>query len=111
MPSCPQCHQSVLVNAVTCSNCGLELKAHGHPGIDLHRSQVGTYLCETCAYHQDDSCTFQQRPQATTCTLYVDVAHKPVLKASEIYVIPWWRKYAGWLMLAALVLISIALVI
>ncbi len=111
MPSCPRCHQSILVTAVTCPNCGLELKAHGHPGIDLHRSQAGQYLCETCIYHQDDSCTFPQRPQATTCTLYVDAAQEPMSAASDIYVIPWWRKYSGWLMLAGLILVSIALVI
>ncbi|MDV3349725.1 zinc ribbon domain-containing protein [Leptolyngbyaceae cyanobacterium CCMR0082] len=111
MPSCPRCHQSVFINAVTCSNCGLELKAHGHPGIDLHRSEGGTYLCDTCVYHQDDSCTFPQRPQATTCTLYVDTAQKPVPEASKIYTIPWWRKYSGWLMLAALILISVVLVV
>ena len=113
MPSCPRCNQAVLVTAVTCPNCGLELKAHGHPGIDLHRSQAGSYLCDSCVYHQDDSCTFPQRPQATTCTLYVDIetAQQPMRAASEIYVIPWWRKYSGWLMLAALILISIALVV
>ena len=113
MPSCPRCHQSVLVNAVTCSKCGLELKAHGHPGIDLYRAQGGTYLCDSCTYHQDDSCTFPKRPQAITCTLYHDVAiaQEPQLTASEIYTIPWWRKYSGWLMLAALILISIALVL
>ncbi len=113
MPSCPRCHQSVLVDAVTCSNCGLELKAHGHPGIELHRSEAGTYLCDSCSYHLDDSCTFPQRPQATTCTLYQDIAaaQEPKLSASEIYTIPWWRKYSGWLLLAALILISIVLVI
>ncbi len=111
MPTCPQCNQSIVFDAVTCSNCGLELKAHGHPGIDLYRSQSGSYLCETCVYHQDDSCTFPQRPQAVTCTLYVNIAQEPESAASKIYTIPWWRKYSGWLLLAALILISVALVV
>ncbi|MEM7796862.1 MAG: zinc ribbon domain-containing protein [Cyanobacteria bacterium P01_C01_bin.118] len=111
MPSCPRCHQPVLANTVICSNCGLELKAHGHPGIDLHRAQQGTYLCDSCSYHQDNSCTFPQRPQATTCTLYQDINQAPRMAASEMYTIPWWRKYSGWLALGVIVLISIALVI
>ncbi len=113
MPSCPKCHQSVATNAVTCTNCGVELKAHGHPGIDLHRAQGGTFLCDSCTYHQDDSCTFPQRPQAVTCTLYQDVAvaQEPRLRAADIYTIPWWRKYSGWIVLAIIVLISIALVV
>ncbi|MBX2866198.1 MAG: zinc ribbon domain-containing protein [Leptolyngbyaceae cyanobacterium MAG.088] len=113
MSSCPQCHQAISPQTVICSYCGLELKAHGHPGIDLHRAQLGTFLCDSCSYHQDDSCTFPQRPQANTCTLYQDVtlAQEPQLSASEIYTIPWWRKYSGWLLLGVIVLISLALVI
>ena len=111
MLSCPRCHQAVLANAITCPNCRLELKAHGHPGIDLHRAQQGTYLCDSCSYHNDDSCNFPQRPQATTCTLYQDVEQSPRMMASEIYTIPWWRKYSGWIALGVILLISIALVV
>ncbi len=113
MPSCPRCHQSILATAVTCSNCNLELKAHGHPGIDLHRSQGDAYLCDSCSYHQDDTCTFPQRPLATTCTLYQDVQtlQQRPLSAAEIYTIPWWRKYSGWLVLAILLLLSVLLVV
>ncbi len=113
MPTCPQCQYSISATAVTCPNCGLELKAHGHPGIDLHRSQGDTYLCESCSYHQDDSCTFPQRPLANTCTLYqnVQTVQQRPMTAAEIYTIPWWRKYSGWLALAAVLLISIVLVI
>ncbi len=113
MSTCPQCHQPIARDALVCSSCGLELKAHGHPGIDLHRAEQGTYLCDSCSYHQDDSCTFPQRPKATSCTLYqnVTVAQTVPLSASEIYAIPWWRNYSGWLMLAALIFISIVLVL
>lgn len=113
MTSCPQCHQTILVDAITCGHCGLALKAHGHPGIDLHRAQGGTYLCESCSYHMDNSCTFPHRPQATTCTLYqdVEVAQAVRLTAAEIYTIPWWRKYSGWIALGGIVFISIALVL
>ncbi|MBT9317020.1 zinc ribbon domain-containing protein [Leptothoe spongobia] len=113
MPSCPQCNQSISANTITCSYCGLELKAHGHPGIDLHRAQGDAYLCDSCTYHQDDSCTFPQRPQATTCTLYQDVtaAQERRLDVSEIYTIPRWRKYSGWIVLGVIVAISIVLVV
>ncbi|MEA5464183.1 zinc ribbon domain-containing protein [Leptothoe sp. PORK10 BA2] len=113
MPSCPRCHQSISATAVTCANCGLELKAHGHPGIELHRAQGDTYLCDSCSYHQDDTCTFPQRPLATTCTLYQDVqaAQQRPLRAAEIYTIPWWRKHSGWLLVAMLIGLSVLLVI
>lgn len=111
MPTCPRCQQAVAANIITCSHCGLELKAHGHPGIDLHRAQGATYLCDSCTYHHDDSCTFPQRPQANTCTLYQDMAQAPRLSAAEIYTIPWWRKYSGWIALGVILFISIALVV
>ncbi|MEM1238603.1 MAG: zinc ribbon domain-containing protein [Cyanobacteria bacterium P01_H01_bin.26] len=113
MSRCPQCHQPVAVTDVTCAHCGLELKAHGHPGIDLHRAQVGTYLCPSCVYHHDDSCTFPQRPQATTCTLYQDiqmVQDRP-RAASDIYTIPWWRRHSGWLMLVGIVIVSVLITV
>ena len=111
MPSCPRCHQTISDTTVTCSNCGLELKAHGHPGIDLHRSQAGAYLCESCTYHLDDTCTFPQRPQATTCTLYQNIETASNLPKSEIYTIPWWRKYSGWLLFAGLIAFSLLITI
>ena len=113
MPSCPQCHQTLSASAVTCSSCGLEIKAHGHPGIELHRAQGETYLCDSCTYHHDNTCTFPQRPQAKTCTLYQDVAvaQEPRLAASDIYVIPWWRRYSGWIAFGIIALLSVVLVI
>lgn len=104
MATCPRCHQSVAADAITCGFCRLELKAHGHPGIELHRSTDG-YLCDRCSYHKDDSCTFPQRPLAQTCTLFDDNQAEP--PATVAYVIPWWRRHSGWLLLGGLVLLSL----
>ncbi len=73
MPQCPQCQQPVDSQAVICPHCRTPLKAYGHPGITLHRSPSGTYLCDTCTYHADDSCNYPQRPYAQECTLYDDL--------------------------------------
>ncbi|MEJ1929671.1 zinc ribbon domain-containing protein [Nostoc sp. NIES-2111] len=73
---CPQCHQQVESQAITCPNCRTTLKAYGHPGITLHRAAKGTYLCDTCTYHADDTCTFPQRPDAKDCTLYQDISER-----------------------------------
>lgn len=67
---CPRCQQQVDSQAVTCPNCRTELKAFGHPGVPLHRAIGDRYLCDTCTYHLDDSCTYPQRPLAKECTLY-----------------------------------------
>lgn len=74
--SCPQCQQQVDSQAITCPYCRTTLKAYGHPGITLHRAAKGTYLCDTCTYHADDSCNFPQRPYAKDCTLYQDIAQR-----------------------------------
>jgi hypothetical protein len=55
----------------------MEMMAYGHRGILLHRAGSDAYLCETCVYELDDSCSFPQRPEATACTLYRD-CRKPV---------------------------------
>jgi hypothetical protein len=68
--TCPQCHQPVNSQAVSCPYCRITLKAFGHPGIPLHRAVGEEYLCDTCTYHADDSCNFPQRPYARECTLY-----------------------------------------
>jgi hypothetical protein len=73
MAHCPRCQQVVEIQAICCGRCGLTLKAHGHPGIPLHRATGAVSLCTTCAYHADDSCTFPQRPIAQTCTLYQSI--------------------------------------
>ncbi|MEO0407939.1 MAG: zinc ribbon domain-containing protein [Cyanobacteria bacterium P01_A01_bin.135] len=70
MPNCPHCQHQVTSQAIACPACGASLKAFGHPGITLHQSTDGDYLCLSCAYHQDDTCNFPQRPYAKQCTLY-----------------------------------------
>ncbi|HBE19062.1 MAG TPA: hypothetical protein DDW51_16020, partial [Cyanobacteria bacterium UBA11367] len=65
-------------------HCGTVLKAYGHPGITLHRAEEDNFLCQTCAYHADDTCNFPKRPHAKDCTLYQDVS-KPQLDANPIY--------------------------
>lgn len=67
---CPRCQQQVESQAISCPYCRTELKAFGHPGIPLHRAEGNEYLCDTCTYHIDDSCTYPQRPLAKECTLY-----------------------------------------
>ena len=51
----------------------MQLKAYGHPGIPLHRATGTEYLCDSCTYHEDDTCNFPQRPHAKECTLYQNI--------------------------------------
>ncbi|MFK8186686.1 MAG: zinc ribbon domain-containing protein [Phormidesmis sp.] len=110
MPVCPRCSTSNPSTAITCPNCNLELKAHGHPGIDLHRATGAAPLCSTCAYEADDSCTFDKRPHAMSCTLYQSVDAQPELKPEEIYHIPWQRKNAVRLVLFVLIIFSLIVI-
>ncbi len=109
MPNCPRCQQPVSVTAIDCPHCRLTLKAHGHPGITLHRAKGETSLCDTCTYHADDTCTFPQRPNAQTCTLYQD--RHTVAEAIPTYQIPWWRKYSGWIAVIVLIVISVMITV
>ena len=68
--SCPNCHQLIDNQAITCSYCRTTLKAYGHPGIPLHRTTGEEYLCDSCTYQADNTCNFPQRPYAKACTLY-----------------------------------------
>ena len=112
MPVCPRCDRPVLDTAINCPHCNLALKAHGHPGIPLHRAEGDTFLCASCAYEADNSCTFPKRPRATTCTLYQNVSAPAELSAREIYRIPWWRKLNRfWLAIALLMAISLLTVV
>ncbi|PSN18549.1 hypothetical protein C7271_11960 [filamentous cyanobacterium CCP5] len=77
MATCPRCQASIAGDSIKCPRCQLPLKAHGHPGIPLHRADQGESLCLSCQYHFDDSCTYPQRPVATTCTLYQPVSTAP----------------------------------
>jgi len=72
--SCPRCGQSVDAQAITCPYCRTSLKAYGHPGIPLHRATGEEFLCQSCTYNADDTCTFPQRPDAKECTLYQNLS-------------------------------------
>ncbi|MEP0872190.1 zinc ribbon domain-containing protein [Trichocoleus desertorum AS-A10] len=119
MPECPRCHQTVSSQAITCPECHLALKAHGHPGIPLYRADEATYLCDTCTYHDDDTCNFPQRPYAKECTLYQDRAQSyATLSSSKSYtnqtsglsqLKTWIKRNAGWLALVGLVVVSLLL--
>ena len=114
MSQCFQCHQTVREESVTCPHCGAVLKAYGHPGIDLHRASGETSLCQTCTYHEDDTCTFPQRPHAKTCTLYHNVSEPltedltPLYKISRIRAFKaWCQRKRGLLLLLILIMISV----
>lgn len=72
MAECPRCHQLVDSQAIACPHCKYKLKAFGHPGIPLHRADRDEFLCQSCLYHEDDTCNFPKRPYAKECTLYQD---------------------------------------
>ncbi|MDB9528412.1 zinc ribbon domain-containing protein [Oscillatoria sp. CS-180] len=84
MPVCPRCQHQVKATDLVCGYCGLQLKAHGHPSIELHRTTGGDVLCKTCAYDADDTCTFPQRPYATTCTLYQSITAEAERAQGEV---------------------------
>ena len=107
MAACPQCSSPLPPQAVQCPRCKIELKAHGHPGIDLHRATGAEPLCATCLYDADDSCTYPKRPKAMDCTLYRSVDEQPELKPNEIYQIPWQRKHATRIALFILIVFSL----
>jgi len=114
MASCPRCHQNIDAVAISCPHCHLDLKAFGHPGIPLHRAEADTYLCNTCLYHEDDTCNFPKRPYATTCTLYQD-KNQPIKTESTYKLSPvntfkaWCRRNKGLLFLLGLIIISFLL--
>ncbi|MEL6603830.1 MAG: zinc ribbon domain-containing protein [Cyanobacteria bacterium J06614_10] len=105
MTTCPKCDRTIPATALTCPHCKTTLKAHGHPGMPLYRAADDSYLCPTCAYHQDNSCTFPKRPTATTCTLYQPIGTPAVeLTPQEIYPIPFWRKVNKTWLIAGVIL-------
>ncbi len=117
MSHCPRCHQLVDSQAVNCPHCQYQLKAFGHPGIPLYRSTGEESLCETCLYHEDDSCNFPQRPFAKECTLYqnrseplISTLIKPQQTIS-VMIRTWVKKNRVWLVVLALIIISLVLTV
>lgn len=109
MPTCPRCRQAVDSQAIACPHCRTALKAHGHPGIPLYRAEGTAYLCETCTYHEDDTCNFPQRPYARECTMYHDHL-QPIVSTpprSAKWKRPALRGSEGWLILAGLLIVSL----
>ncbi len=110
MPNCPHCRQPVDALAVSCPYCRTSLKAYGHPGIPLHRATGEQYLCDSCTYHADDTCTFPQRPYAKDCTLYHNIEQKQQIQQKNprpaIAFQNWLRRNSFWLLLLALLLVS-----
>jgi hypothetical protein len=88
----------------------MTLKAHGHPGIPLHHAIGEEYLCDTCLYDADNSCTYPKRPYAKDCTLYSDrtkpVETKPIYSRG-LQIRSWLRYHSGWLLLLGLLIISL----
>lgn len=110
MPACPRCDRPISSNTIKCPHCNLELAAHGHAGMVLHRATDTAPLCATCAYEADNSCTFPKRPTAMTCTLYQDVQAKPEPTREEIYRIPRQRKYGFQIALLIIIVLSLLVV-
>ena len=117
MPNCPKCNNIVDPQAITCPHCGNQLKGFGHPGIPLYQAEAGTYLCDLCYYHQDDSCNYPQRPTATSCTMFHD-ADTPLVDDSANYIPSgleslrlWCDRNKGLLIVLGLVLFSVVLVL
>lgn len=114
MPICPRCQNPVKAADLTCPRCRLELKAHGHPGIELHQAIGDEVLCKECTYHADDSCTLPQRPYAQTCTLYVSVnaveeaiAYTP--QSSFLQTL--WQRHRVWVILGLILGFSLLLTV
>ncbi len=115
MLSCPRCQATIEPTTIRCPRCQLTLKAHGHPGIPLHRTEGDGPLCATCVYDADDTCNFPQRPHAETCTLYRSE------KTAEELALPkpslgqqvgfWLRNHRGLVGIVGLLLLSLALVL
>jgi hypothetical protein len=113
--SCPNCHQIVDSQAITCPHCRTQLKAFGHPGIPLHRAKRNEYLCQTCTYDADDSCTYPQRPYARECTLYENLAERQQdlqrQQQPSFSLKAWVQRHQGLLLLFLLLLICILIVV
>ncbi|SKB14639.1 conserved hypothetical protein [Planktothrix sp. PCC 11201] len=117
MSHCPRCHQLIDPQALSCPHCQYQLKAFGHPGIPLYHSTGKEYLCETCLYHEDDTCNFPQRPLAKECTLYQNrselLISDPIKSQRSISVAfrSWLQRNIIWVVVLGLLIISFILTI
>ncbi len=111
MSNCPRCGQSIKSDAIACPRCRTPLKAHGHPGIVLHRATGTEPLCKTCIYDADDTCNYPQRPDARECTMYHNVTIPIVSTPKQYEMTPgaWARRNAGWIALVILLVLSFGL--
>ena len=115
MSHCPRCHQLIDSQALSCPHCQAQLKAFGHPGIPLYRSTGKEYLCETCLYHEDDTCNFPQRPLAQECTLYQNrselLVSDPIKSQQNLSVSfrIWLQQNIIWIVVLGLLIISFIL--
>lgn len=113
---CPRCKYPVDSQALQCPNCNNPLKAFGHPGIPLYQSEGNSYLCDRCVYDRDDSCTYDKRPYAKSCTLFHDVAIPLVPEATVPVSQVGWQgiknrlyRYRGLIAIALLLVVSIVI--
>jgi Double zinc ribbon len=116
--SCSRCHQLVDSQAITCPHCRLTLKAHGHPGIPLHRAIGEKYLCEACVYNLDDSCNFPKRPYAQECTLYQNLEEIKLekqqmnsLRSFGVNVKTWFKRHLAWLLILFVIFVCLLIAV
>lgn len=80
----------------------------------LHQAGEG-FLCATCTYDADDTCTYPQRPHAKTCMLYHNAAQplveefdaKPLQPKGWAGFRAWCRRHRGWLLLGGILVLSL----
>lgn len=113
---CPRCKQPVDSQALNCPNCHNTLKAFGHPGIPLYQSEDRSYLCDRCIYDRDDSCNYDKRPYAQSCTLFHDFTLPLIPEVATGHPIVGWHgiknfldRYRGIMAIALLVIASVVL--
>ena len=116
MNVCPSCDRRIDPQAVNCPYCKNPLKAFGHPGIPLYQAKSGSYLCDRCIYHEDDTCNFPQRPLAQSCTLFhdksipvVEEIAPPIAQTGIRGIKNWCARNRGVVAIAILILVSILL--
>ena len=118
MTTCPQCDRNIRPEAIECPYCKNPLKAFGHQGIPIYQATDGSFLCDRCFYHQDDSCNYPQRPYAKSCTLFHDKEKPLVEEPKQVYSSPkdpiyaikfWINQHRGLSILLILVAISVLL--